>query len=520
MRHIELFAGCGGLSLGFESEGFELQMANELSPMAAETFAYNHLGEDVASGLGKDSRTYWLRSNYQRCQIDKRLREDPTQLDNAYYSDLDEISPKNLKGSLLVGSIIKLNELLSERADLKKELASSFGAGEVDLVSGGPPCQSFSMAGLRKKNDHKNKLPWEFARFVDHVRPKVALLENVSGILRAFTENGVKFHAWLEVSKAFAQLGYLPICLHINAKYVGAAQNRPRFIMLAIRSDVAKRIPVEFDPCLTQAIKQARNFEDLIKQGRKVEITDLKCYSIEDDIGFFRGEVFGALASHFNSLATVKDAIGDLQSNRHKESPYVAFINNIKAGTEESIDKLVNHELRSNNPLVQSRFRVYQVMSTLDKRLSKQVSNFLKDPESCEIDNYCMNELLKNDFLDSQGHLRPFKTRKSVERHLASLKTKKQTQRALNPNVPAPAALSIPDDACHWNKKLTRTLTVREMARIQSFPDWFVFRSKVTTGGKMRRFEVPQYTQVGNAVPPLLGQALAKVVKTILNSIN
>jgi DNA (cytosine-5)-methyltransferase 1 len=520
MRHIELFAGCGGLSLGFESEGFELQLANELSPMAAETFAYNHLGEDVASGLGKESRTYWMRSNFDRDNVSKRLREDPTQLDDAKFFDLNDLSPKKLKGSLLVGSIINLNEILSERKELKKELATSFGAGEIDLVSGGPPCQSFSMAGLRKKNDHKNKLPWEFARFVDHIRPKVALLENVSGILRAFTENGVKFHAWLEVSKAFAQLGYLPICLHINAKYVGAAQNRPRFIMLAIRSDVAKRIPVEFDRCLTQAIEQARNFKDLIKQGRKVEITDLKCYSIEDDIGFFRGEVFGVLASHYNSLASVKDAIGDLQSNRHKESPYVTSINKIKAGKKGSIDKLVNHELRSNNPLVQARFRVYQIMSALDKRHSKQVSNFLRDPESCEIDDCCMEELLKHDFLDSKAKLSSLNTRSLVMRHLASLKTKKQTQRALIPDVPAPAALSIPDDACHWNKKLTRTLTVREMARIQSFPDWFVFRSKVTTGGRMRRFEVPQYTQVGNAVPPLLGQALAKVVKTILNSIN
>lgn len=54
------------------------------------------------------------------------------------------------------------------------------------------------------------------------------------------------------------------------------------------------------------------------------------------------------------------------------------------------------------------------------------------------------------------------------------------------------------------------------MARIQSFPDWFVFRSKVTTGGQMRRFEVPQYTQVGNAVPPLLAYALGKVIQSII----
>ncbi|NLJ92450.1 MAG: DNA (cytosine-5-)-methyltransferase, partial [Aeromonadales bacterium] len=84
-------------------------------------------------------------------------------------------------------------------------------------------------------------------------------------------------------------------------------------------------------------------------------------------------------------------------------------------------------------------------------------------------------------------------------------------------NAPAPAALSIPDDACHYDEKELRVLTVREMARIQSFPDDFVFRSKVTTGGQMRKFEVPQYTQVGNAVPPLLGVKLGMCVAEILS---
>ena len=54
------------------------------------------------------------------------------------------------------------------------------------------------------------------------------------------------------------------------------------------------------------------------------------------------------------------------------------------------------------------------------------------------------------------------------------------------------------------------------MARIQSFPDSFVFRSKVTTGGQQRKFEVPQYTQVGNAVPPLLGRALGLSLQNLI----
>jgi DNA (cytosine-5)-methyltransferase 1 len=58
------------------------------------------------------------------------------------------------------------------------------------------------------------------------------------------------------------------------------------------------------------------------------------------------------------------------------------------------------------------------------------------------------------------------------------------------------------------------------MVRIQSFPDSFVFRSKVTSGGQMRKFEVPQYTQVGNAVPPLLGRALGLAIQNLLHRID
>ncbi|MFU8928210.1 DNA cytosine methyltransferase [Acinetobacter puyangensis] len=72
----------------------------------------------------------------------------------------------------------------------------------------------------------------------------------------------------------------------------------------------------------------------------------------------------------------------------------------------------------------------------------------------------------------------------------------------------------IPDDACHYCD--LRTLIVREMARVQSFPNNFKFLSKVTTGGQMRNFEVPQYTQLGNAVLPLLGFALRQAINDLI----
>ncbi len=122
--------------------------------------------------------------------------------------------------------------------------------------------------------------------------------------------------------------------------------------------------------------------------------------------------------------------------------------------------------------------------------------------------------------IDISGNILSKPTDKEILNVLCKLYTKKQTQKALIANEPAPAALSIPDDACHYHESesMLRTLTVREMARIQSFPDWFQIKSKVTTGGQMRKFEVPQYTQIGNAVPPLLAFALGNVCKEIINA--
>ena len=75
----------------------------------------------------------------------------------------------------------------------------------------------------------------------------------------------------------------------------------------------------------------------------------------------------------------------------------------------------------------------------------------------------------------------------------------------LAPNDPAKTITTLPDDILHYAEP--RILTVRECARLQSFPDWFTFHGKYTTGGQRRKIECPRYTQVGNAVPPLVAEA-------------
>ena len=91
---------------------------------------------------------------------------------------------------------------------------------------------------------------------------------------------------------------------------------------------------------------------------------------------------------------------------------------------------------------------------------------------------------------------------------------KKQALRVLDPDRPSPTITSMPDDLLHFEEP--RTLTVRENARLQSFPDWFSFRGKYTTGGERRRHEVPRFTQVANAVPPIAAQAIGEALLSIL----
>lgn len=98
----------------------------------------------------------------------------------------------------------------------------------------------------------------------------------------------------------------------------------------------------------------------------------------------------------------------------------------------------------------------------------------------------------------------------------ASFGLKKCAIRVMDPDMPAPTVTSMPDDLIHYSEP--RALTVRENARLQSFPDWFEFRGKYTTGGDRRRREVPRFTQVANAVPPLMAEAVGQAICRVLSS--
>ena len=529
LKHIELFAGCGGMSLGLEAAGYDLYFANELSPMAGQTFAFNLLGEDL-EGIDIPKNTLWIKSQFPQNNLIERLRENPFEAFKGEFSDINE--EVDFQGKLLIGDINQLLNFLIDNPSFVRKLNEE----GIDLLSGGPPCQSFSLAGKRQKNDHKNTLPLSFAKISGLIQPKTILLENVKGITSPFTENGEKYYAWLEVSKAFALEGFVPICMMLNSKYFGIAQNRPRFILLAYREDI-------FDSLLNDLsiiqqkrdkLNESHTFYEKVRRNSdqldQVTIKDLSYVDIETQPNLFDGVIFPKITTPAGKFVTASEAIGDVRrtKNTYKLSNvtngYGEFLNRTFPKKGVPNDYIIkNHDPRGHSFEVKARFRFYQVINEFQNGLKKTAIDLFTG-KKVERENLekLFEEFSHYNLFFKNGSGEYYKRPKKISEVRELIKiipSKKHSQRALREFEPAPAQLTIPDDICHYHMENLRTMTVREMARFQSFPDWFEFKSKVTTGGKMRKFEVPQYTQVGNAVPPLLAKVLGEMLKKQLREV-
>ena len=184
LKAISLFAGCGGLSLGFRSAGFEISGYLELEDGLRSIYSQNfpdsaHLGNDITA-----------------------------------VSD----------------------EEISEGA--KK-------IGPIDAIIGGPPCQGFSLAGKRDVNDPRNSLFRHYLRFVDAYKPRVAVLENVRLLTSMKSPNGGFVRD--EIKREFFKRGYLAEMFEVNAKEYGVPQHRERvfFIASKISSGIEPSFPAK-----------------------------------------------------------------------------------------------------------------------------------------------------------------------------------------------------------------------------------------------------------------------------------
>lgn len=452
--------------MGLEQAGFELALAVEKSDMAAETFFHNFV---------------------------ERIVE---QEDWEKFSSPDTSVLQQAKKKLVVKELAAVLQC--------KELLSQLKAQDIDLVAGGPPCQGFSLAGRRNPADVRNKLPWQFLEFVEAVHPKAVVIENVSGMKQDFLKHGQSSpFDQLRIALSETGPGYKVQPVLLNAMHFGTPQHRPRVMLIGLRADVAEILGFEGS-----------------SQTWKSEFDHIQTTL------FNRRPVVAPKATHFGEdILTVADAIGDLSDDGYIENINISeFANEMRESTEwmpkrvrasYSKGALPNHARRRHAPHIETRFRLYQYIR--DQGLNAKILNIPKvEGVSKNGLRVMVAEALGNTSLPAKAPdgVTLAEDKIDLVTAIMELGTKKHSQRPLKWSAPSPTVVSLPDDYVH--PSLPRTLTVRELARFQSFPDAFEFRAKETTGSLRRRFEVPQYTQVGNAVPPKMAKAVGLSVKKAL----
>lgn len=380
---LDLFSGCGGMAEGFLQAGFMIPYASDLSQQAELTYVNRHkqLGYDV----------------------------------NYFQGDINQLKhPKQL--SQFLGKNIR----------------------NIDVVTGGPPCQGFSLAGKRDSNDMRNKLIHSYIEVLAQVKPRYFVMENVLGILSAELESFAglaKFYKKAKVTdiliEEFKHIGYSKVSFKLmDASQFGVPQKRQRVIFLGTRDDIST---VLHHPEPYQA--------DII--------------TAKQAIGDLENITNGSIVEEYNKPGRTQYQ----KASRKGRTPSAL-------GKPISAKQLYNHQTSRHTKHVSERFTL------------------LKEGEN-------IKSLLErlND--------------KNAEKYA----TKKNNCKKMRANQPSPTVLTLPDDLVHYNQN--RIMTVREMARLQSFDDSFEFLGKRTTGGDRRKSETPQYTLVGNAVPPLLAKAIA-----------
>jgi len=192
--YIDLFAGCGGISLGLFHAGWHGFFAIEKDKMAFGTLQKNLI-------LKKDHFDWpgWL----------PQTEHDIKEVMKNYRTELENIK------------------------------------GKVDLVVGGPPCQGFSMAGKRNEGDKRNKLIDAYVEFIKIVKPKMLFFENVKGFTIGFkkenTKEDVRGKAYSNyVTKALKDLGYNVEAKILDFSEYGIPQRRKRFILVGVLEGDAK----------------------------------------------------------------------------------------------------------------------------------------------------------------------------------------------------------------------------------------------------------------------------------------
>lgn len=322
--------------------------------------------------------------------------------------------------------------------------------GELDLIAGGPPCQGFSInAPVRSVEDSRNHLFREYLRFVDVFAPRAILIENVPGLVSF--EKGATLHAIME---ALAELGYGADVRILGAAYYGVPQMRWRTIIIGLRG---REVPADAFPCPVFHAPVRPNFATTF-DGKQL-------------VKFPSSEILA-------KFTTVAEAIGDLpplkcgekgETIKHYTTPpQCRYQSEMRIGS----GGVCNHEAPRLSEINQRRLKYI-----------KPGGNWTDIP--FELLPKGMQKARKSDHTMRYGRVRP-------DGLASTILTK-----------------CDPHWGAYFHYSQDRSFTVREAARLQSFPDHYVFCGNTAE----------QYAQVGNAVPPLLAKAIGVSIINLLKQI-
>lgn len=382
MNVIDLFAGCGGLALGFKRAGFHSIGYVEWDRACVET----------------------LRANFQDQRIEPLIIHEDIRATEKY--------------------------LTNDTASLVSKVAEHRG---IDGIIGGPPCQAYSMAGRVRdpngmRNDYRNYLFEAYCDVLKELRPNFFVFENVVGMLSA-RPNGVPVSE--EISEAFSKLGYrtgkIDNSIVYNLSDYGGPQNRKRVIIFGVKSsveDVDHRV-AEFHRLMRTAKKRPGN---------------------------------------------VWQAIGDLP----KLVPLPPNQRSRKA----------SHQLASTDHLHVCRFH-----NDRDIEIFRLLANDAKSTSPKYTSVESIKELYKERVGRSANVHKYYVLKEDEPSNLIPAHLHKDGLRHIHPD---------PEQA--------RSITAREAARLQTFPDDFKF-----VGSRSDVFKM-----IGNAVPPMLAEVIAKNVRSVM----
>jgi len=350
-----------------------------------------------------------------------------------------------------------IDELLVQNLERLKGLE-----GGVQVLGGGPPCQGFSFAGRRDEADPRNLLFEKYVDVVKAIKPSVLVLENVPGMrvahsIKGPSRGGAVPESYFEkLKRSLEDVGYEVHGELIDASRFGVPQRRNRLIVIGLQRHLSA--------VLEGGVKQ---FFGMLENVRNEQLKEL---GLPEKIPVC--EALSDLTSERKSLRPCLDPYSPKGFQEiDYQGPLSLYERLMHLGCSD--DAMDSMRLARHGVDVRQRFEA-----------------ILRE---------CPRGVRMNDANRKQYG------------------TKKHRVYPMDPWEPAPTITTLPDDVLHYSEP--RILTVRESARLQSFPDWFQFRGKFTTGGDRRMKECPRYTQVGNAVPPLLARAIGLTLKLVLDAV-